>query len=291
MKPAPFRYFRPEHLEHVYELLDHYGYDAKLLAGGQSLIPAMNMRLMAPSVLVDLARVEGLTGLDCGDGFLEIGSMVRQQSLERNPSVAERWPLLAAAVKHVGHRQTRVRGTVGGSIAHADPAAELPAVMLALGARYEIGSSAGTRWVDHETFVVAEYTTDLAENEVLLRIRVPPMDPRAGWSFLEFRRKHGAFALVGCVALLQVSEGGTIADPRIVVFGGEPRARRLEEAEALLEGQKPSEAVLREVRSAVQEAWRPDPQPLVSAAYLQHVAGVLAERACREAVARARSRP
>ena len=195
MKVAPFRYERP--LELITALTLVRDPDAKALAGGQSLVPVMAMRLARPRVLVDLARVEGLDRIGRRDGELVTGAMVRQRALERRPGLVAELPLVAAALPYVGHREVRNRGTVGGSIAHADPAAELGLVAATLGARIEARSLDGSREIDADEFVTGPFQTSLASGELLTAIRWPTAQPGDGFAFDEVARRHGDFALCG----------------------------------------------------------------------------------------------
>jgi len=203
MKPAPFEYAAPETLEEALELLA--GEDAKALAGGQSLVPLLNFRLARPRLLVDLNRIVGLDGIRVENGTLFLGALVRQAALERSDAVAEQWPLLRQAIRFVGHPQTRTRGTVGGSVVHADPAAELPCVLATLGARFHVRSRRGARVVSAGELFVGALITSLEPDELLVEIEVPAPPPGARSAFVEYARTHGDFALAG-VALLDSAE-------------------------------------------------------------------------------------
>ena len=203
MKPAPFEYAVPETLEEALELLA--GEDAKALAGGQSLVPLLNFRLARPRLLVDLNRIVGLDGIRVENGTLFLGALVRQAALERSDAVAEQWPLLRQAIRFVGHPQTRTRGTVGGSVVHADPAAELPCVLATLGARFHVRSRRGARVVSAGELFVGALITSLEPDELLVEIEVPAPPPGARSAFVEYARTHGDFALAG-VALLDSAE-------------------------------------------------------------------------------------
>lgn len=289
MKPAPFEYYAPTTLEEALALLDQHGYEAKVLAGGQSLIPTMNFRLAQPAVLVDLNRVQSLFHLapSPGDGLL-VGAMTRQRTLERSTLVAQKAPLLAAAMPHIAHTQIRNRGTIGGSLAHADPAAELPAVAVALQARFELQGVAGERWVDASDFYIGLFTTDLAPNEILTAVELPALVPRSGWSVHEVARRRGDYALVGVCAHVTLDEAGACNHARLVFLsvGEGPTVAR--GAQALLLGEQPSESV---VESAAEVAARDDIDPMgdihASAEFRRHLARVLTRRALAEAFTRA----
>ena len=214
MKPPPFLYHRPLELEGALEVLSREGDEAKVLAGGQSLVPLLNLRLVRPSHLVDLNRVTGLPGLRQVDGELRIGAMTRTVELETSPLVAASWPLLARGAAEIGHVQIRNRGTVGGSIAHADPAAELPALLLALDGRAVVQSVRGRREIPAGDFFRGLFTTALEPDEVVVELRVPPQ--RGGSGFAEFARRHGDFALAGA-ACTGIGIGEQAAT--VVLFG------------------------------------------------------------------------
>ncbi|HEX9312764.1 MAG TPA: FAD binding domain-containing protein, partial [Actinomycetota bacterium] len=215
MKPPPFKYARPGELDEVLALLSEHGDEAKLLAGGQSLIPLLNFRLARPSVLVDLNSVSGLDGMTSQNGTIGLGAMVRQRAAERSPDVGSSCPLIVQALRHVAHLQIRNRGTVGGSIAHADPAAELPAVALALDAEMVVRSAAGERVVPASEFFQGPFTTAVGPEEVLVEVRFPKL-AGARSTFLELARRSGDFALAGVAAVARVEEGsGAVTEARL----------------------------------------------------------------------------
>lgn len=286
MKPAPFAYHRPGSVEETVALLAEHGYDAKVLAGGQSLVPAMNFRLAQPAVLVDLNRVDGLDGIGETEGGVRLGAMVRQRAAERSGVVAARAPLLAEALPHVAHPQIRSRGTVGGSLAHADPAAELPAVMLALGARFAVRGPAGERTIDAADFYTGLFGTALEPDEVLTSVSVPSGRPGTGTAFAELSRRHGDFALAGAAAAV-VQEGGRCVEARIALFGVGDGPILAAEAGAMLVGEAPSEALFRAAAEAAAAALDPPADVHASADYRRHLAGVLVRRTLPRAFARA----
>jgi aerobic carbon-monoxide dehydrogenase medium subunit len=289
MKPAPFSYHRPDSVEEAAALLVEHGYDAKLLAGGQSLVPAMNFRLAQPAVLVDLNRVVGLSGIvENGDGALRMGAMVRQRAAERSPVVAARAPLLAEALPHVAHPQIRARGTVGGSLAHADPAAEIPAVMLALGARMVVRGAGSERVVDAADFFTGLFGTALEPEEVLVAVEVPAAPPGTGTAFAELSRRHGDFALAGVAAAVVLGEDGRCVDARVALFGVGDGPVLAADAAALLVGEAPSEALFRAAADAAAAALDPPADVHASADYRRHLAGVLVRRTLPRAFERAR---
>src|SRR3954467_13644651 len=217
MKPAPFDYEAPASLDAALDLLARHGADAKILAGGQSLIPVMNFRLAEPALLIDINRVAELDFIRRdGDGTLRIGALTRQRRLERDSLVAEAAPLLHEAVPFIAHPQIRNRGTFGGSLAHADPAAELPALAVALGARFRLRRAGGDRWVAAEDFFAGLFATALEPDEMLVEAAIPPSPARTGWAFLEAARPHGDYAQVGVAARVTLDDSGRCREARLV---------------------------------------------------------------------------
>jgi carbon-monoxide dehydrogenase medium subunit len=303
VKPAPFDYHAPASVEEAVDLLAEHGWDAKLLAGGQSLVPTMNFRLAQPAVLLDLNRVEELSyvrfgdpddGMPPGDGdatnaALRIGAMTRQAAVECNAEVARHSPLLAAALPYVAHPQIRNRGTIGGSIAHADPAAELPAVAVAMGARITVRNREGERRVEAADFFRGLFTTALGPEDLLVEVELPPLAVDTGWSFHEVARRHGDYALVGVIATVTLS-GAACTAARVVFFsvGGGPVIAA--GAESALQGRQLDEKTIAEAaRVGAREDIDPGGDIHASAAYRRHLAEVLARRAISEAHGRARS--
>ena len=306
MKPAPFEYHAPASVEEALDLLCEHGWAAKLLAGGQSLVPAMNFRLAQPSVLIDLNRIEDLSYIRGGpsdgregratsrppaqNGELLIGAMTRQRTLETDAHVATQAPLVRAAMPHIAHPQIRNRGTVGGSLAHADPAAELPAVMIALGGRFKVRNREAERWVSATDFFQGLFETALEPEELLVEIAVPSMPPRSGWAFQEIARRHGDYALVGVAAVVALDEGDTCAGARIVFLSVGTVPVEASEAATLLEGETVSDAAIAEAsRVAAYSDIEPRSDIHASAEYRRHLAEVLCRRALRGAFARARA--
>ncbi len=284
MKPAPFQYAAPESVEETLALLRAHGADGKLLAGGQSLVPLLNMRLARPSVIIDLNRVPGLDYVR-ENGEVAIGAMTRQRTAERSPVVARRLPLLANALPLVGHLQIRTRGTVGGSMAHADPSAELPAVLVALEGSVVVRGPHGTRRLTADEFFVSYLTTALAPDELLVEVRFPAHE-QEGTAFLEVARRHGDYALVGVAATMMMHDG-RCARARLAFTGVGPVPVRLPEAEAALQGRALTEAAMTELRKIVAGRIEPESDIHASAEYRREVAGVLAQRALRRAAERA----
>lgn len=287
MKPAAFEYFAPGTLAEALALLTRHGGDAKPLAGGQSLIPAMNFRLARPAVLVDLNRVAALAYVRAESGGVAIGAMTRQRTVERSELVARAAPLLAEAMPSIAHPQIRNRGTVGGSIAHADPAAELPAVMVALEARFRARSAAGERSIAAREFFKGMLETALAPDELLVEIALTPLPPRSGTAFLEVSRRHGDYALVGVAAVVTLDRAGGCRAARIVLLSVGDGPVLAAQAAALLVGQAPSDELLRAAAAAVARGIDPPSDIHASAAYRRHLAAVLTRRALERAFERA----
>ena len=289
MKPAAFDYHRAESVDHALELLQQFGWDAKLLAGGQSLVPAMNFRLAQPAVLIDLNRVRGLDAIRADGGVLRIGAMARQHAAERSGDVARAAPLVAEALPHVAHPQIRNRGTMGGSIAHADPAAELPAVMLALSASFRVFGPGGARTIAADDFFTGLFATALEHDELLGEIEIPAATPGSGHAFLEISRRHGDFALAGLAASVRLGDDGRCTDARIALLGvGEGPALALS-AGAALAGTDGSPDAVRAAADAAREEVDPPYDIHASSEYRRHLVGVLVSRVLPLAFERARA--
>ena len=286
MKLPPVRYHRPETVEEALALLGEHGAEAKVLAGGQSLVPLLALRLSRPAHLVDIGRIAALRRMDAGGDGLVVGAGVRHGDVERSPAVAGVAPLVAAAVPLIGHRAIRNRGTVCGSLAHADPAAELPAVCVAAGAELELRSQAGERQVAAADFFLGYLTSALAETELLTAVRFPPWPAATGWSVQEVSRRHGDYALVGLAAVLGTGGDGRVARAALAFFGAGSTPVRVAEAERLLVGQEPAAALFAEAGRVVADVIDPPGDNHASAAYRAHVAGVLTRRCLAEAAAR-----
>lgn len=246
LKPPPFDYKDPRSLDDAITVLGECGEDGKVLAGGQSLVPLLNFRLAQPSVIVDVNRVEELSYLRRRDGRLMIGALCRQARLEQSPVARDGWGLLGDALKLVAHPQIRNRGTVGGSAAHADPAAELPVALSCLDARFRARSTRGERVVDADDFFVTHLTTSLEPDELLVEVEVPPLPEGTGHAFEEYSRRHGDFALGGAAVLYTANGDGVCREARISLLGAADTPIRAREAERALVGQKLDEDVARE---------------------------------------------
>ncbi|MFL6237290.1 MAG: FAD binding domain-containing protein [Thermoanaerobaculia bacterium] len=290
MKPAPFEYEAPASLDAALELLARHGGDAKVLAGGQSLIPVMNFRLAEPALLVDINRLAELDFIRRdADGTLRIGGLTRQRRLERDPLVAEAAPLLHEAVPFIAHPQIRNRGTFGGSLAHADPAAELPALAVALGARLRLRRTGGDRWVDAADFFAGLFTTALEPEEILAEAAIPPAPPRTGWAFLEIARRHGDYAQAGLAARVTLDDSGRCREARLVYLSAGDAPVQAREAARLLAGEELSDAA---IEAAAEKASRDEIHPAgdvhSTPEFKRHLARVLTRRALRRAADRAR---
>lgn len=289
MKPAPFRYVRPSSVDEAISVLAAEGYGAKPLAGGQSLIPAMNFRLAQPAVLVDLGRLDELRGISgTPDGGLIFGSMTRHSDIERSAAVRERAPLLAEAMPWIAHLQIRNRGTVGGSLAHADPASELPAVMLARAARLHLRGPGGDRTIEFCDFCTGLFSTALAPDELITGIEIPALADRTGTAFEEVSRRHGDFALVGACAVLTLDAGGACAGASVTLFSVGDGPVCAKTAEETLVGSPPTADVIREAAEAAAVRDIDPPADIhASAAYRRQLVRVLTARALETAARRA----
>ena len=285
MKPVKFDYHSPVSPDEALELLHLYGDDAKILAGGQSLMPMMNMRLVRPKVVIDINRVSGLSHISPRrDGGLTVGAMARQRDLERSDLVLETSPLLATAIPYIGHFQIRNRGTVGGSLAHSDPAAEIPAVCLTLDAEFDLAKSGGERTVKAQDFFLNQLTTALEPVELLTEIRIPQPVGTWQWGFQEVCRRDGDFALVGAAAMLHLDGSGVCLESRITTFGAGGTPMRMGAAEAYLSGSTVNSDDREEAARLVSDSLDPISDIHASARYRQDVAGVMVRRALEQAL-------
>jgi len=289
MKPAPFAYVAPDSLEGAIGQMVEHGFDAKLLAGGQSLIPLLNFRLAQPAVLVDLNRLTELSYLRTGDGGgLRIGALTRQSELEHSPEVAREAPLLHEAMPLVAHPQIRNRGTVGGSLAHADPSAELPVVAIALDAVIHVEGKNGRRAVAARDFYVGLLTTALEPEEILVEVEIPAQPPNTGSAFVENSRRLGDYAQAGAAAVLTLAPDGGCADARLVFLSAGDKPMVATEAAQLLIHEGLGDASLEAAaRHAAANEIDPTSDIHASAAFKRHLAEVMAVRALRAARERA----
>jgi aerobic carbon-monoxide dehydrogenase medium subunit len=286
MKPPPFEYMRPETVPDVLSLLADDPDGTSLLAGGQSLVPVLNMRLAQPALLVDLNRVAGLDEIeDRGDGRLRLGAMVRQRRLERDPLVRERIPLLPAAAGHIAHPAIRTRGTVGGSLAHADPAAELPATVCALDGHLVLSGPRGERSVPARDFFVGPLTTAKEPDELLVAAEVAQPPPGSGHAFVEVARTHGAFALAAAAAVVHVDGRGSIDHVALALAGVGPAPYAPDWLADAAIGEPPGDTLFKRIATRVREEVEPYDDIHATEDYRKRLAGVLATRALTKAAA------
>lgn len=288
MKPPAFDYMVATDCNTAVAALARAGGEAKILAGGQSLMPMLNFRLLRPSVLVDINRIPGLGFIEEAPQSVRIGALTRHFQLETSPLIAQHFPVLSYAVAHVGHLAIRNRGTIGGSLSHADPSAELPMMAVLLDATLRIVSATGARTVAARDFFLDTMTVDLDGTELLTEIVLPKLPAQTGWGFEEIVRRHGDFALAAVAATLTVS-GSEIVQARIALTGVGPTALRVVEAESLLVGREFDENLGRRAIEAVREAISPESDLHASADFRRHLAGVLTGRALAAAWRRRRA--
>ncbi|MDH7486135.1 MAG: xanthine dehydrogenase family protein subunit M [Anaerolineae bacterium] len=291
MKPAPFKYYAPVTVDEALAHLAEHGYEAKPLAGGQSLIPLLNFRLARPSVIVDLNNISELFYIRPDDGGLLIGAMTRQRQVEHDPLVAERAPLVHEVMPQIAYPQIRTRGTFGGSLAHADPSAELVAVNIALNGRFRLRSQAAERWVPADEFFVGLFTTALEPEELLVEVALPPMPPRSGWAFQQITRRHHDFCIAGVAVVVTLNDRGQCEQARMVFLSAGDRPVIAHQAAEMLKGHAPSPEL---IQAAAEKAARDEIDPgsdiHASAEYRRHLAGVLARRVLTQAFERAKAR-
>jgi CO/xanthine dehydrogenase FAD-binding subunit len=286
MKPAPFDYVRPESVEETVALLASHAGDAKILAGGQSLAPLLNFRVVRPGMLVDINRLADLDFVGDNQGCLRIGALTRHHTLEMSPLVGARFPVLGEAMAHVAHLAVRNRGTIGGSLAHADPAAELPMMALLLDAEIGTRSAAGGRRHRACDFFHGPLTTALAEDELVSEIILPALPPRTGWAFAEFAQRSGDFAVAAVAATVSLSDG-KVDEARLAVMGVDETPLRLRDIEACLVGQSLAAGLIEAVAQQAHETVQPATDLRASSDYRRHLVAVLTERVLSAAWARA----
>lgn len=288
MKPAPFKYIAAASLEHALSLKEEHGDEAKFLAGGQSLIPAMNFRLARPAVVIDINEIEVLAGIRAQAGAVLVGSLTRYRALQRDEVFARQFPLIGEALPHIAHPQIRNRGTIGGNLSHADPASELPAIALALRARFHVRSAKRERWIEAADFFTGALTTDLQPDEMLVEIEWPSPKPRSGSCFMEIARRRGDFAIAGVAAMVTLDKRDKCREIRLALCGvGETPVDASAAADGLI-GQSPGEQAICEAAAVLQGMVEPAGNVHATADYQRHVAGVLAERALTTAFERVR---
>jgi len=288
MKPAPFEYFAPDSLEEALDLMSQHAGEAKILAGGQSLVPAMNFRVVQPTLLIDLNRVSTLSYIQEDNHSIQVGAMTRERQLEFDSSIAKSVPLLHEAVPYIAHPQIRNRGTLGGSLVNADPAAELPVLMLALEARLKAKSKSGERWVNARDFFVGMFTTALEQDEILVEIELPVTPTRTGWSFMEVAPRAGDYALMGVAVLVTLDANGKCERAKLVYLNAGEGPLETSEAENLLTGQTLSDELIEAAAaSASEKEMNPFGNIHTSPEFQRHLAHVLTKKALKQANQRA----
>jgi len=288
MKPAVFDYHAPGTVDEALGLLAQYGGDAKPLAGGQSLVPTMNFRLAQPAALIDLNGIDELFYLREGEGGLRCGAMTRQRSVEHSSLAQQLSPLLHEAMPHIAHTQIRNRGTIGGSLAHADPAAELPALALALDARFYVRKLTDARWIAARDFYTGLFTTAMQPEEILVEVVFPALPARSGWAFDEVARQHGNYALCGAAAVVTLGEDGTVRNAKLVFLSVGEGPVETDQAANMLVGEHPTpEAVRAAADSAAMQEIDPVGDIHAGPDFRRHLARVLAQRVLTKAAARA----
>ena len=287
MKPSPFAYHRPDDLAGALSMLAEHGYDASVLAGGQSLVPVLSLRVARPTHVIDLNRIPGLDELRVENGSLVVGPMVRQRTALESELVRLECPLLAEALEHVGHPETRNRGTVVGSLVHADPAAEIGTVAVACDAEVVLRSCDGDRTERAADFLLAPYMTTKRPDELVVGLRLPRNSAGWGWAFQEIARRHHDFAIVGVAVGIRLIDD-RVAEARIAVAGAGGTALRAPRAEELLRGAEPTREAFAEAAACAATEIDPPTDVLATAAYRRHVASVLTQRSLQVATARAK---
>ena len=283
MKPSAFEYHTPQSVEEAVELLDRYGDEAKIIAGGQSLVPMMNFRLARPEILIDINGIKELEYIKSEGDELVIGALTRERDIEKSPLVMEQFPFLAQAISYIGHSAIRNRGTIGGSLVHADPSAELPTALCALNGKLKVVGPSGEKILEPEEFFLTYLTTSLEPSDLLTEVRIPALPEKTGWSFSELSRRSGDFAIVAVGILLFSEAPGVCREARIAMGGVAATPMRAQEAEALLAGQELSEDLI--AKAALQAAEETDTEPdyHASAEYRMDMARVFVKRGLQEA--------
>jgi len=290
MKPPPFEYFAPTSVDEALAHLTKYGYDAKPLAGGQSLIPMMNFRLAQPSVLVDLNNIPELAYIHPGEsGGVSLGAMTRHKTVGSDSLIVDRFPLIHEAIKNIGTPQIRTRGTFGGSLSHADPSAELVTISVVLNGQFRLLSQQGERWVQADKFFTGSFSSILEPNELLVEIKLPVQPKHSGWSLQEVARRHNDFALMGVAVTVELNGDGSCKQARMIFMSAGDRPMESIKAMEILKGQKPSLELFQAVsdKASISDI---DPGGDIHATkeFRVHLAKVLSRRALQEAFNRAR---
>jgi CO/xanthine dehydrogenase FAD-binding subunit len=288
MKPPPFRYIRATDLPHTFAVLDEHGDETKILAGGQSLMPMMNFRLLQPAIVLDINHLPELRGITAIPDGVRVGAMTRHVETAGSALLQKHFPIVTHAISHVAHHTVRNRGTFGGSLAHADPAAELPMLAVLLQARIVARSASGERTIDAADFFVSALSTSLSSQEVVMAVDLPFLPAATGWGFEEFARRHGDYALASVAVTLRASEGRA-SDVRIAMMGVGNTPLRAPAAEDCLNGRTIDDSSISDAVAAVRDAIEPNTDLNASAGYRRHLAGILAGRAVAAAWQRAQA--
>jgi carbon-monoxide dehydrogenase medium subunit len=290
MKPAPFRYVAARSIEEALQLKAEYGDEARFLAGGQSLVPTMNFRLTQPAMLIDINPLAELAGvkIDAAER-VRIGALTRYRNLERDPATERNLPLIHEALPHIAHPQIRNRGTIGGNLAHADPASEMPAIVVALAGRLRAQSMKGERWIAASDFFVGALSTALEPDEMLTEVELPVAPLRSGACFMEVSRRRGDFAIIGVACTLRLDEQGRCAEARIGLCNAGDGPVFATDASEFLVGRKIGATEIEEAAELVQNAIDPGGSIHASKEFQRHIAGVLTARALATANERARA--
>jgi aerobic carbon-monoxide dehydrogenase medium subunit len=289
MKPPPFRYVAARSLAQALALKAEHGDEARFLAGGQSLVPTMNFRLTQPAMLIDINPLDELAGLRVAEGGrLRVGALTRYRMLERDPATARQLPLVHEALPHIAHPQIRSRGTIGGNLAHADPASEMPAIVVALGGRIRAQSVEGERWIAAPEFFVGALSTALASDEMLTEVELPVASPRSGSCFMEVARRRGDFAIIGVAVTLRLEEDGRCGEARIALCNAADAPVFAAQASQSLVGREIDAPEIDEAAALVRRAVDPPGNIHAGKDFQRHIAGVLTARAIAVANERAR---
>jgi carbon-monoxide dehydrogenase medium subunit/2-furoyl-CoA dehydrogenase FAD binding subunit len=283
MKPSSFEYLTPKTVKETIGLLEQYGDEIKVLAGGQSLVPMLNFRVARPKFLVDINGIRELEYIREERGELVIGALTREWAVEKSPLVREKCPILPKAISYIGHLPIRTRGTIGGSLVHADPSAELPIMACALEAKMKIVGPAGERVLRAEEFFMTYLTSAMEAAEILVEVRIPVFAAQTGWSFMELSRRHGDFAIVAVASMLTMGEKGVCQKAKIALGGVAPTPIRARAAEDLLTGKAITEALMAEAGIKAAEATDPESDYHASAEYRKDMARVYTVRSLKEA--------
>jgi 2-furoyl-CoA dehydrogenase FAD binding subunit len=283
MKPSAFEYFTPSTVREAIELLRSHGDEAKILAGGQSLIPMMNFRVARPKVLIDINKIKELDYIREEKGELVIGGLTRERTLEVSPVVKKKCPILAEAISYIGHLPIRTRGTIGGSLVHADPSAEIPIIVCGLGGKMKVVGPSGERTLGTDEFFMTYLTSALEAAEILVEVRIPILPVNAGWSFMEFSRRHGDFGIVAVASILYLENKELCRKASIALGGVAPTPLRAGEAESLLAGRVITDELIKEAGVKAAQATDPESDYHASAEYRKDMARVFTQRSLKEA--------